>query len=226
MDGYERDGIARAYLQPVAAPSVLGLYAFATATFMAGAYFAGWYGGPTALQYIFPFAAAFGGITQLGATMWAFKARDVLATAMHGTWGSFWLGFGILNLLISAGLLTMPKPQFVPLGFWFIPLTVITFLAAIGATMGENLAMASVMHVLWAGASVLTFGFLYGAIIWQAIGGYVLVLASILATYAATALMYELLMGRTILPIGHTKRSSEKPKIDVGVGEPGVKQGQ
>ena len=45
--------------------------------------------------------------------MWAYRARDGLATAMHGTWGAFWLGYGFLNLLVTTGALTLPTAAFV-----------------------------------------------------------------------------------------------------------------
>jgi len=32
------------------------------------------------------------------AGMWAYRARDAVATAMHGMWGSFWIAYGILNV--------------------------------------------------------------------------------------------------------------------------------
>ncbi|HLJ47744.1 MAG TPA: GPR1/FUN34/YaaH family transporter [Bryobacteraceae bacterium] len=79
-----RNAAPRIYLQPIAAPSILGLYGFAGATFMVAANFAGWYGGPDTALYLFPFAALFGGLAQFLAGMWAFKARDGLATAAHG----------------------------------------------------------------------------------------------------------------------------------------------
>ena len=61
-----------------------------------------WYGNATQTAlFLAPFAAMFGGLAQFTAGMWAFKARDGLATAMHGMWGSFWLGYGILEILIG-----------------------------------------------------------------------------------------------------------------------------
>src|SRR3954466_6360031 len=79
----------RVFLQPIAAPSVLGLFGFAGATFIVAANMAGWYGGATSGRFLFPFAATFGGLAQFAAGMWAFRARDAVATAMHGMWGSF-----------------------------------------------------------------------------------------------------------------------------------------
>src|ERR687886_1720017 len=101
------DGFAtRIFLQPIAPPSVLGLFGFAAATFIVAANVAGWYGNhDTSPLYLAPFAAVFGGIAQFMAGMWAYRARDALATAMHGMWGSFWIAYGILNLLIATHVL-------------------------------------------------------------------------------------------------------------------------
>jgi succinate-acetate transporter protein len=55
---------AHIYLQPIAAPSVLGLFGFAGATFMVAAHMAHWYGGANTDLYLAAFAATFGGIAQ------------------------------------------------------------------------------------------------------------------------------------------------------------------
>src|SRR5438067_13392853 len=90
---------ARVFLQPIAAPSILGLFGFSAATFIVTAYLVGWYGKATSPALIFPFATAAGGIAQGVAAIWAYKARDGLATAVHGIWAAFWLGYGMINLL-------------------------------------------------------------------------------------------------------------------------------
>jgi uncharacterized protein len=94
-DSYDGFG-TRVVLQPIAAPSVLGLCGFVGATVVA-AHMAGWYGSDKSALYLFPFAAMFGGLAQFLAWMWAYRARDAVATAMHGMWGAFWLAYGILN---------------------------------------------------------------------------------------------------------------------------------
>src|SRR3954469_15897864 len=93
-----RNGFAtRVVLQPIAAPSILGLFGFAGATFMVAANVAGWYGDHTTTPLaLAPCARVFGGVAQFMAAMWAYRAWDGVATAMHGAWGSFWIGFGIL----------------------------------------------------------------------------------------------------------------------------------
>src|SRR5213595_410873 len=92
----------RVFLQPIAAPSVLGLFGFGGATFMVAANLAGWYGSTTTSPlFLFPFAAILGGVAQFTAGVWAYRARDALATAMHGTWGSFWIAYGLFWWLVA-----------------------------------------------------------------------------------------------------------------------------
>ena len=66
----QASSLARAFLQPIAAPSILGLFGFAATTFMVSAHVVGWYGtSPDTLVVIAPFAAAFGGIGQIIAAL-------------------------------------------------------------------------------------------------------------------------------------------------------------
>src|SRR5690242_13909155 len=102
---------------PIAVPWVLGLYSLASVAFVVAARMAGWYGGPESQLLVLPFAAVLGGVTQLLAGMWAFETADTLATAMLGTWGSFWIGYGILNALSLRMLAEAPGP-FHELGLW------------------------------------------------------------------------------------------------------------
>src|SRR5438067_12380392 len=89
----------RVTLQPLAAPSVLGLAGFSVATLMVATIQAKWWGTPADFMGVAPFALMFGGVAQFMAGMWAYKARDVVATLAHGTWGAFWVAFFILHLL-------------------------------------------------------------------------------------------------------------------------------
>src|ERR671936_1368477 len=78
----------RVFLQPIAAPSILGLFGFAGATFIVASNLAGWWGTPKSSLALAPFAAMFGGLAQFMAGMWADKERDAIATLAHGTGGS------------------------------------------------------------------------------------------------------------------------------------------
>lgn len=84
--------------------------------------------------------------------MWAYRARDAVATAMHGMWGSFWLAYGLLQLLVVTGVLAAGGTLDHALGFWFIALCAITFSGMLGALAEGNLGVTAVLGVLAAGA--------------------------------------------------------------------------
>ena len=225
------DGRMRIMLQPIAAPSILGLFGFAGATFMVAAHLAGWYGGTNSGQYLFPFAAMFGGLAQFMAGMWAYRARDGIATAMHGMWGSFWLGYGILNLLAAAGALTLPTGKFPELAFWFFALAAITATGAI-ASLFESLGLFAVLAPLSAGSAFAAIFYLAGGSGWETAAGWVLLASSWIAFYVAFAMMLEGAAGRVILPLGKPMMAANRPgtrlthPIEWPLGEPGVRQGQ
>ncbi len=215
----------RAFLQPIAAPSILGLYAFAGSTLILASHTAQWWGTPESTNWIWPFAAMFGGVAQFAAGMWAYKARDGIATAMHGMWGSFWVGWGILELIIATGAAPAPTGAFQAFGMWFVALAWITLMGAIAASF-ENLALAVVLHTLWLGAAVLAVGeFMGGTNGWTITAGWIFVASAIAAWYTASALMFEGI-GRPILPVGMTKQAQQEPAVAPGAGEPGVQKGQ
>jgi succinate-acetate transporter protein len=222
----------RVFLQPIAAPSILGLFGFAGATFMVAAYLAGWYGGAKSPAIIFPFAATFGGLAQFLAGMWAYRARDGLATAMHGMWGAFWIAWGILQLLNATGTIHLPASgAFTPFGYWFLVLAVITGFGMIAA-LGENLGITSVLATLAVGSALLAVHYLVGGLGWERTAGWVLLASSFLATYTAGAMMIAGAWGRTVLPLGEYRKAANVPggrpvrALEYELGEPGVRQGQ
>ena len=217
-----RNAAPRIYLQPIAAPSILGLYGFAGATFMVAAHFAGWYGGPDTALYLFPFAALFGGLAQFLAGMWAFKARDGLATAAHGTWGSFWMAFGLLYFLVLDGKIGAPAILSPALGYWFIVLAAITWMCSVAA-FGENIGLASVLVVLAIGATLEAVARLIGSGGVHIAAGYAFVISAIIAWWVASAMMFEEAYGHPVVTLGKKIRGTS---VTNGIGEPGVIRGQ
>jgi succinate-acetate transporter protein len=218
-------------LRPIAAPSILGLFGFAGATLIVAAHMAGWYGGSKTDLYVFPFAAFFGGLAQFAAGMWSYRARDGIATAMHGMWGSFWMAFGLLNLLFATGSLVEPKGAFPALGFWFVPLAAITWSGAVAA-LTESVGLFAVLATLAAGATVAAPAIWTGSVGWTKVAGWLFVFAAGFAWYVATAMMLASASGRTILPLGKYKADANIPgrqpmhPIELEWAEPGVKAGQ
>ncbi|MGH2892548.1 MAG: acetate uptake transporter family protein [Solirubrobacteraceae bacterium] len=224
---------ARVFLQPIAAPSILGLYGFAAATFLVTAHLVGWYGTATSPLLIFPFATATGGIAQGAAALFAYKARDGVATAVHGIWAAFWLGYGFLNFMVALKLIPAPAPgAAVPeLGYWFYALAAITLIGMI-ASLSESMALTSVLAPLWVGVAFLGVFYTVGGTGWEKVGGYVTMASAFTAFYAASAMMLAGAFGRAILPVGKYRHEASEPggrltyPIQFELGEPGVKQGQ
>jgi succinate-acetate transporter protein len=225
----------RVFLQPIAAPSVLGLAGFSVATMMVATIQAGWWGSISDFTVIGPFAAFFGGLAQFAAGMWSYRARDAVATLAHGTWGAFWLAFGTLQIMIATGAIPAPVPDAtnLPLGLWFVGLAYITLSAAI-ASMAESLAISAVLWTLAAGSGLTAVGLLTGGFTsgWTHAGGWLFVISAGLAWYTLTAMVTAAASGRTVLPLGkYTKEANipaRKPMrpIELEWAEPGVKQGQ
>lgn len=216
---------AQVYLQPLAAPSILGLFGFAGATFIVAAHMAGWYGSARTDLYLAPMAAVFGGVAQFSAGMWAFKARDGLATAMHGMWGSFWMAYGLLQLAFLTGSLAEPAGRFPALGYWFIILGAITWMGA-WAAAAENKALTAVLGFLAAGSTAGAIANLVGSTDAKIAAGYLFIISAVIAWYTASALMLEETYKRPILSVGKTKRAKLQPELVPGRGEPGVIRGQ
>jgi succinate-acetate transporter protein len=221
-------------LQPIAAPSILGLFGFAGSTFIVAANIVGWYGdAATTPLVLFPFVMMFGGLAQFLAGMWAYRARDGLATAMHGTWGAFWLGFGLYNLLVA--LHVLPGAASNPLaasafGFWFIALAAVTWAGALAA-WAENVALAGVLVTLAAGSTLLAIAMIGGVPVVETVGGYLFIVSAVIAWYTASAMMIEGTFKRVVLPLG-TRGAPQRPgsvahlPVQYDRGEPGVKVGQ
>ena len=220
-------------LQPVAPPSILGLYGFAAPTFAVAANLAGWYGNSTTTpSVLFPFVLAVGGIAQLLAGMWAYRARDGLATAMHGIWGSFWMAFGVYQLLVAVRVLPgwIDPGAASAFGIWFAILAAITWVAALAAS-AESTARMGMHIILAAGSTLLAIGLLSGTRIIQIVGAYFLIASALLAWYIASAMLLNHTFKRTVLPLG--KRAAVDSPADPGrrainypLGEPGVMLGQ
>src|SRR3954453_5429320 len=212
--GGAADGFAtRIFFLPIAAPSILGLFGFAAATFIVAANVAGWYGNHTTTPLVLaPFAAVFGGIAQFMAGMWAYRARDAVATAMHGMWGSFWIAYGILNILLAAHVLTAPTPWYhdAAFGFWFFALAVITGSWGL-AWLAEGRGLFSVLATRCVGSALLAGGLIYGSHGLVTTPGWVLVASAILAWYVATAMMLAFAGGRVVLPLGKYSKDANKP---------------
>jgi succinate-acetate transporter protein len=177
-------------------------------------------------------AIFFGGVAQFSAGLFAYRARDALATAMHGIWGAFWLAWGLYQLLVASGSITgVTGFHFPAMGFWFIALAMITFSGALGA-LARNLGMFAVLAPLATGSGFAAAGYIGGFDTPLRVAGWLFVFAAGFAWYAATAMMLENSFGRVILPVGKWRTRANVPlredanPIGYDEGMPGARIGQ
>jgi hypothetical protein len=224
---------SRVVLTPLAAPSIMGLFGFMIATVMLGAWQAGWYGTAKTPLVIWPFALVAGGLLQSAAALYSLRARDGVAVAVHTAWGSFWIGWGILQLLVATHVMAAipPGAASASMGFWFIALTLVTFWGMLGA-MAHSLGLFTVLSTLSAGAAVTAAGFFAGSLPVQQAGGVLFVIAAAAAWLTAGAMTLEHAFGRVIIPLGKWPPRSNVPghaitdPIAYPAGMPGVRAGQ
>ena len=220
------DAQPRVFLQPIAAPSILGLYGLAAATFMVAAWMTHWYGSAGTMLMVIPFATIVGGLAQFVAAMWAYKARDGVATAVHGLWGSFWIAFGVLGRMMAAGLVARPVgPDFPALGYWFIVLAAATWVCSAAAS-AENKSLMTTLLLLAAGSTISAIALLAGSEGLLILSGYIFILSAIGAWYTASALMLNEAFGREVWALGKSVEARRMPRVAMGIGEPGVIRGQ
>lgn len=245
---YERDGRsaqeqeylqwydrARLVITPTASPSAMGLFAFSAATLIVAGNLAGWYGKASTAMYFAPFALAFGGIGQFLAGMWSYKARDTIATVAHTMWGSFWIAYGILWLMIGSKALAAPAglatTHLVGLGMWFVMLALLTGILALEA-LAKNIALFSTLGLLSAGSALLAAGYISGSHTTVVAAGWVLVASVGGAIWTATALIFADTFGRVIVPVLEWNKRSNIPgsaivrPIEYSGGMPGSRVGQ
>ena len=223
----------RVFLTPIAAPSIMGLFGFMIATLMLGAWQAGWYGNAATPLIIWPFALIAGGVMQSIAAVASLRARDGVAVAVHTAWGSFWVGWGILQLLVTTHivapiLIGATSPSF---AFWFIALTLVTGIGTLGA-LAQNMGLTLVLAFLTAGSALTAAGFYAGDATVVNAGGWLFVCSATAALVTAGAMMLEHAFGRTVIPLGKWSKNANIPgrqatdPIAYPIGMPGVRVGQ
>ncbi|MEJ2728984.1 MAG: GPR1/FUN34/YaaH family transporter [Deltaproteobacteria bacterium] len=213
---------ARIFLQPIASPWVLGLYGFSIAAFVIGGQYAGWFSsvGANALMYT-SFAALLGGFTQLLASMWSFKARDVLGTAFNGIWGTFWLAIGFMNLMVSQTAAAGAAPMAATIGgfefgFFYIPMALITAACA-AASIYHSRALLASLVVLTGACILMAIGRLGAGTGIQMVGGWLFAFSTAFAWYSATV---SLVANSYARAEKHARMTAKD--LNEGLGEPGV----
>jgi succinate-acetate transporter protein len=224
MDGRLERPETRIFLQPVAAPTVLGYFALASALFVYGLWFAQVWGTEKDTSAFFPFLLFFGGFGQLGAALWGYRARNAVSAALNGSWAAFWLGLGLIYLLATTHSITVPArgAHWGSLGEWLIYMSIISATTAVAA-LARSIAGFFAQATLAAGAAFGAAGMLSASSGLDVTAGWLFVAAAALSFYVGAATMVNATYGRRTLPIGP---GPDVQPIAYDRGDPGVKVGQ
>src|SRR5262252_1463270 len=187
---------------PVADPAPLGLAAFALTTFVLSATNA--FGLTTApILAVLGFALFYGGAAQFAAGMWEFRNRNVFGATAFGTYGGFWLGVGVLLVLVVTGKVA-GKDLTQSLGWILLAFAIFNTYMLIWASR-INLAVFAVFLTLEITEILLFIGNFAGSAPGAglvAVGGYVGLLTALVAWYTSAAGVINGMSSRPVLPVG------------------------
>lgn len=162
--------------QAHANPAPLGLSAFAITTFVLSVANAGII--PSTDTNFLGLAFAFGGLAQLLAGMWEFRAGNTLGATAFASYGAFWLSFAygvVTKTLGGAGL-----------SYYLLAWAILTFVFLLSA-LKTNGALISVFLFLTLTFLALAIWQFAASTTWQEIGGWLGIITAILAEYTALA---------------------------------------
>jgi succinate-acetate transporter protein len=195
----------------VANPAPLGLFAFATTTLVlsaANAHFTGVNPGGAVTM-----ALAYGGLGQLLAGMWEFRAGNTFGAAAFTTFGGFWISYwayftfsgnhDLLTAVDKAGAATGNND----LGWYLLGWTVVTFLFFLG-TLRQNFGLVVVFGLLTLTFLLLCIGEFNPPAAGETaspIAGYFGFATAIAAYYVGLAGIMTATNGRFKLPLGQMR---------------------
>ncbi|MGN6551260.1 MAG: acetate uptake transporter [Pararhizobium sp.] len=192
----------------VAAPEPLGLWGFATGTWIVGTVIAGVFP-QTAATATIPVLVVFAGLAQFIAGLFAYRRANVLASTAFCCFGAFNILSGAVFAMQAAGVIPMAGNDVVIQGFVFESFAFIA-LALTMAAVPTNVGLVTVLGLLAVGYCLSGIPYLansVGAGSWAIvgnIGGWFLVASAFFAYYVGAALVVNSMWGRTLLPLGGT----------------------
>ena len=183
----------------VADPAPLGLAGFGVTTMMLSFINAGFIGAGATVA-VLPMAAAFGGLAQLLAGMWAFKRGNTFAASAFTSFGAFWFSYYLLIDVFAAQI--KPASDASPIiGLYLFMWGVFTLYMFIASLAGTR-AVQVVFFLLFITFFLLAFGAWAwgGGSEFTKLGGYVGILTAIAALYASFADVTNATFRRVVLP--------------------------
>jgi succinate-acetate transporter protein len=186
-------------------PTAMGLWAFATGTWIAGVVIGGSLPGST-ITATAPILIVFAGIAQFVAGLFAYRRAQSLAATAFCSFGSFNTAIGFIFLMVTAGAIAADWSNQVVVGFFLESFCFIA-LALAFAALRTNLALVSVLALLAIGYGCAGCPYLANSVArdgWGVvgnIGGWFLVASAFCAYYTGAAMIVNSTSNRVMLPI-------------------------
>ncbi|KAF8724764.1 hypothetical protein AX14_008594 [Amanita brunnescens Koide BX004] len=168
----------------------LGLFAFASTTFILSWYNTG-VRGITHPNVVVGMAVAGGGLAQLLAGMWEFPRGNCFAGSAFTSFGAFWISYALI-LIPGTGVIeaygTDADEFGNAIGIYLITWFIITFLFFI-ATLRKNLGFITMFFFLWVTFIVLAANAFTGKVGLQKAGGILGIITALVAFYNGLSIL-------------------------------------
>ena len=178
----------------IADPAALGLGAFALTTFVLSLANSGIVGGAGAA--VLGIALFYGGLAQLAAGMWEFVKGNTFGATAFTSYGAFWLAFW--------WLLTNPEGEKAAgaagVGAFLLAWTIFSALMTVASKKTNAVLFATFVAVTLTFVA-LTIGAFTGAVGITRMGGWLGIIAAVLAWYGSFAVVTNATWKRIVLPV-------------------------
>jgi uncharacterized protein len=178
-------------------PAPLGLAGFAMTTFVLSFVNANWVSG-TDLPVVLGLAVAYGGLAQLLAGMWEFRAGNTFGAVAFSSFGAFWISYFVLVTFNVGSLAPAHAGHALGLYLWAWAIFTGYMMLAALRTNGAVLLVFILLTVTFALLGAGNDGGDMGVVHW---GGYIGVATAIVAWYASFAQVINSTFGRTVAPL-------------------------
>jgi succinate-acetate transporter protein len=186
-------------------PTAMGLWAFATGTWILGTVLGGVFPNGT-ITATAPILITFAGIALFIAGLFAYRRAQPLTATAFCTFGSLYATLGFIFLMVTAGAIAATAPDQVIVGFLFESFCFIA-LALAFAALDTNLGLLSVLGLLAIGYGCAGIPYLTNSVdlggwgVVGNIGGWFMVASAFCAYYTGMAMIVNSTRNRAVLPI-------------------------
>ena len=183
----------------IANPAPLGLGGFALSTFILNIVNAGWVDAAT-VGIVMPVAMLYGGLAQFLAGMWDLRRGDIFGGTCFSSFGAFWIGLALFEILAWAGI----APEVPPAG-----VAIVLFAWGVFTAYATIASLKLPKAITWVFITLTILFFLLGigefVPVVHTIAGYEGIVCALIAWYASAAILINTVHGKTLLPIGERK---------------------